>query len=206
VHADLGALIIAGGRACSTSTRLTHRHHQPYKPAPCRDPGHTPSRLSLFSKSLTKHVRFGTGSLTGTSGARCTVHVASWSSRHAWGAGRRSEPVPACRRSAQQALDGSTGRPRCGRRGPPERVRAAPRAAKTWRPGQRVALVRVWSARSDSLGRHRPCRARPADRSRVAEDRSAEGVRGQTGPKTPTGAALGPHTTWATRTTRVTGG
>jgi hypothetical protein len=24
VHADLGALIIAGGRACSTSTRLTH--------------------------------------------------------------------------------------------------------------------------------------------------------------------------------------
>jgi hypothetical protein len=78
--------------------------------------------------------------------------------------------------------------------------------AKTWRPGQRVALVRAWSARSDSLGRHRPCRARPADRSRGAEDRSAEGVRGQTGRKTPTGAALGPHTTWATRTTRVTGG
>jgi hypothetical protein len=32
-------------------------------------------------------------------------------------------------------------------------------------------------------GLYRPCRARPADRSLVAEDRSAEGVRDQTGPK-----------------------
>jgi hypothetical protein len=30
---------------------------------------------------------------------------------------------------------------------------------------------------------YRPCRARPADRSLVAEDRSAEGVRGRTGPE-----------------------
>ena len=30
---------------------------------------------------------------------------------------------------------------------------------------------------------HRPCRARPADRSLVAEDRSARGVRDQTGPE-----------------------
>jgi hypothetical protein len=33
--------------------------------------------------------------------------------------------------------------------------------------------------------RHRPCRARPADRSLVAEDRSAEGVRDRPGPKPP---------------------
>jgi hypothetical protein len=32
---------------------------------------------------------------------------------------------------------------------------------------------------------HRPCRARPPDRSLVAEDRSAGGVRDQTGPDTP---------------------
>jgi hypothetical protein len=38
-----------------------------------------------------------------------------------------------------------------------------------------------------SVGRglHRPCRARPADRSLVAEDRSAEGVCDQTGPEPP---------------------
>jgi len=34
-------------------------------------------------------------------------------------------------------------------------------------------------------GRDRPCRARPADRSLVAEDRSAAGVRHQTGPEPP---------------------
>jgi hypothetical protein len=34
-------------------------------------------------------------------------------------------------------------------------------------------------------GKDRPCRARPADRSLVAEDRSAEGVRDQTGPEPP---------------------
>jgi hypothetical protein len=31
-------------------------------------------------------------------------------------------------------------------------------------------------------GLYRPCRARPADRSLVAEDRSAAGIRDQTGP------------------------
>jgi hypothetical protein len=30
-------------------------------------------------------------------------------------------------------------------------------------------------------GRDRPCRARPADRSLIAEDRSAEGIRDRTG-------------------------
>jgi hypothetical protein len=34
-------------------------------------------------------------------------------------------------------------------------------------------------------GRDRPCRARPADRSLVAEDRSAAGVRDRTGPEPP---------------------
>jgi hypothetical protein len=38
-------------------------------------------------------------------------------------------------------------------------------------------------------GYNRPCRARPADRSLVAEDRSAGGVRDQTGPKD----AAAPH-------------
>jgi hypothetical protein len=37
---------------------------------------------------------------------------------------------------------------------------------------------------------HRPCRARPADRSLVAEARSAGGVRDQTGPE-PAGTQLG---------------
>jgi hypothetical protein len=32
---------------------------------------------------------------------------------------------------------------------------------------------------------HRPCRARPADRSLVAKDRSAGGVRDRTGPEPP---------------------
>jgi hypothetical protein len=39
-------------------------------------------------------------------------------------------------------------------------------------------------------GRHRPCRTRPADRSLVAEDRSAGGVRDRTGPDTR--SVLGP--------------
>ena len=34
-----------------------------------------------------------------------------------------------------------------------------------------------------SKGEHRPCRARPADRSLVTEDRSAAGVRDRTGPE-----------------------
>jgi hypothetical protein len=46
---------------------------------------------------------------------------------------------------------------------------------------------------------HRPCRARPADRSLVAEDRSAGGVRDRTGPEPPmltrllTGRAVPPR-------------
>jgi hypothetical protein len=40
-------------------------------------------------------------------------------------------------------------------------------------------------ARCSAQGLHRPCRARPADRSLVAEDRSAEGVRDRTGPELP---------------------
>src|SRR4051794_23486368 len=45
-------------------------------------------------------------------------------------------------------------------------------------------LVRAL-ANGTSVGRglHRPCRARPADRSLVAEDRSAAGVRDQTRPE-----------------------
>jgi hypothetical protein len=39
---------------------------------------------------------------------------------------------------------------------------------------------------SKSQGFDRPCHARPADRSLVAEDRSAEGVHDRTGPE-PTG-------------------
>jgi hypothetical protein len=45
-------------------------------------------------------------------------------------------------------------------------------------------------------GLHRPCRTRPADRSLVAEDRSAGGVRDRTGPAPR--SALGP---WRTGTT-----
>ena len=50
-----------------------------------------------------------------------------------------------------------------------------------------------------------PCRARPADRSLVAEDRSAQGVRNQTGPDQP-GATLGPHAIRRPRTTPVSSG
>src|SRR4029453_19458011 len=42
---------------------------------------------------------------------------------------------------------------------------------------------RPWHARGHGLDR--PCRARPADRSLVAEDRSAGGVRDRTGPGAP---------------------
>jgi hypothetical protein len=53
-------------------------------------------------------------------------------------------------------------------------------------------LLAVSPASARSLGegeqggsprRHRPCRARPADRTLVAEDRSAGGVRDRTGPE-----------------------
>jgi hypothetical protein len=46
---------------------------------------------------------------------------------------------------------------------------------------------------------YRPCRARPADRSLVAEDRSAEGVRDQTGPDPR--SVLGPQPNGEPRTT-----
>jgi hypothetical protein len=67
-------------------------------------------------------------------------------------------------------------------RGQPRTTRKPPR------PAPFLALAGESSARSGfasrgSLGRglHRPCRARPADRSLVAEDRSAEGVRDRDG-------------------------
>jgi hypothetical protein len=82
----------------------------------------------------------------------------------------------------------------------------------TFRPRRSVVILRYGN---EPIGRRcaspragevwdRPCRSRPADRSLVAEDRSARGVRDRDG--TGTGAALGPHTTWTTRTTTVTGG
>jgi hypothetical protein len=58
--------------------------------------------------------------------------------------------------------------------------------------GSQCSTGRHSGSRSDVSGWHargqgfdRPCRARPADRSLVAEDRSAEGVRDQTGPEAP---------------------
>jgi hypothetical protein len=53
-------------------------------------------------------------------------------------------------------------------------------------------------------GLHRPCRARPADRSLVAEDRSARGVRDQTGPHPR--SVLGPWRTGTTGARAVTYG
>jgi hypothetical protein len=57
-------------------------------------------------------------------------------------------------------------------------------------------LRSTWHARG--RGQVRPCRARPADRSLVAEDRSAEGVRDLTGPHPR--SVLGP---WRTGTTEA---
>ena len=62
------------------------------------------------------------------------------------------------------------------------RTSMAPKVAAmdTWRPH---ATVRI----------DRHCRAWPADRSLVAEDRSDRGVRDHTGPGNPTGTELGPR-------------
>jgi len=49
------------------------------------------------------------------------------------------------------------------------------------------------SKRVVSTGSDWPCRARPADRCLVAEDRSAGGVRDQTEPGNPAGTGLGPR-------------
>ena len=49
-----------------------------------------------------------------------------------------------------------------------------------------LGLGGPWSqARPSPMRRYRPCRARPADRSLVAEDRSAEGLPDRTGPDNP---------------------
>jgi hypothetical protein len=63
------------------------------------------------------------------------------------------------------------------------------------RPSERCRRLAPWTISIDQMGPKphgmqgvmppvdRPCRARPADRSLVAEDRSAKGVRDRTGPK-----------------------
>jgi hypothetical protein len=52
---------------------------------------------------------------------------------------------------------------------------------KSSRPGSRGAASPYTACKGQ--GQYRPCRARPADRSLVAEDRSAAGVRDPTGPE-----------------------
>ena len=52
---------------------------------------------------------------------------------------------------------------------------------KSGRPGSRGAVSPYTACKGQ--GQYRPCRARPADRSLVAEDRSAAGVRDPTGPE-----------------------
>ena len=52
---------------------------------------------------------------------------------------------------------------------------------KSGRPGSRGAASPYTACKGQ--GQYRPCRARPADRSLVAEDRSAAGVRDHTGPE-----------------------
>jgi hypothetical protein len=56
---------------------------------------------------------------------------------------------------------------------------------ESW-PGPRLGTIgRSQVAGCPTRRLHRPCRARPADRSLVAEDRSAAGVRDHTGPEPP---------------------
>ena len=106
-------------------------------------------------------------------GSRKPPNAKGWSRRPR--STRSSSPAvpPACQ--SQQSRPVPNGQPRTTS----ERPQSAPFAPIA---GSNPARSGFGEQGLHGRGLHRPCRARPADRSLVAEDRSAGGVRDRTGP------------------------